>query len=76
MEVNYLRFIHEAIWDRIVSYSGGYLAGLLLVSLIIASLGGGGDNTLLNKLLLTYSPLTVLTIPAAYIVAKKKGLLQ
>ncbi|MDW7649951.1 MAG: hypothetical protein SCK29_06540 [Bacillota bacterium] len=72
-----MRFISEAIWDRIVSYTGAYLAGLLLFSLIYASIaGGGGDNLLYLRILKSFSPLALLSVPAAYIVAKSKGLLD
>jgi archaellum biogenesis protein FlaJ (TadC family) len=77
VEVIALRFISEAIWDRIVSYSGAYLAGLLLFSLIYASaVSGGGDNTLYIKIIRNFAPLVLLSAPAAYIVAKTKGLLD
>jgi ABC-type nitrate/sulfonate/bicarbonate transport system substrate-binding protein len=77
MEVTILPFIPEAVWDRIVSYSGAYLAALLLFSLVYSSaVSGGGDNTLYMTIIKRYAPLVLLTIPAAYIVAKKKGYLE
>jgi hypothetical protein len=76
LEVIALRFIAEAVWDRIVSYSGAYLAGLLVFSLVYASAAsGGGDNTLYLRILKTFSPYVLLSVPAAYAVAKMKGLL-
>ena len=69
-----MRFISEPVLDRIISYTGAYLAGLLLFALVYAS-RGGGDNDLLNAIILNFSPLALISIPAAFLVARKKGLL-
>ncbi|EEG76870.1 hypothetical protein [Dethiobacter alkaliphilus] len=72
-----MRFISEPVWDRIVSYTGAYLAGLLLFSLVYAStVSGGGDNQLYMTILRNFSPLALLSVPAAYIVCRVKGLLD
>lgn len=72
-----MRFINEAIWDRIISYTGAYLSVLLLFSLVYASVAsGGGDNQLYMTILKTGSPFALLSVPAAYIVARAKGLLE
>lgn len=70
-----MRFISEAIWDRIMSYTGAYLSGLLLFSLIYASVvsGSGGDNMLYLQIIKSYSPLVLLSVPAAVIVTRIKG---
>ena len=71
-----MRFISEAIWDRIISYTGAYLSGLLLFSLVYASVvSGGGDNLLYIQIIKSGSPFVLLSVPAAYIVARSKGLL-
>lgn len=76
MEVKGLRFISEAIWDRIISYTGAYLSGLLLFSLVYASFAtGGGDNLLYIQIMKQGAPFVLLTVPAAYLVARSKGLL-
>lgn len=68
-----MRFISEAIWDRIVSYTGAYLSGLLLFSLIYASVvSGGGDNLLYLNIIKSALPLNLLVIPAAVIVTHLK----
>lgn len=68
-----MRFISEAVWDRIVSYTGIYLSGLLLFSLVYASVvSGGGDNLLYLQVIKSALPYNLLVIPAAVIVTRLK----